>query len=98
MGPIIQDSGLECSAGNPSPQTDLNFDMNYILFHSSGHLVAFRDNDRHVAEESAVISGEHQDLRFDARTLFLHVRPTSSITAALVRMQEVLLRLFELLP
>ena len=98
MSPIMQDSGLESSAGNLSPRKDLEFNMNYILFPSSRHLMAFTNNDRYVAEESAVIPGEHQDLRFDARTLFLHVRPTSGITATLVRMQEVLLHLFELLP
>ena len=98
MGPIIYDSGLESSAGNPSPREDLDFDMNYILFPSSSHSVAFKDNDRDVAEEGAVIPEEHQDLRFDARALFLHVRPTSGIIVVLVRKQEVLFHLFESFP
>ena len=99
MGPIIQNSGMKSPAGNPPPRKDPNVDMKYILFSSSGHLMAFGDNHRKVAEESAVIPREHQDLRFDVRTLFLHVRRKGDkiIVSVLARLQEVLLHLLELL-
>ena len=99
MSPIIQNFGTEPPAGNPWPWKDPHLDMEYILFSSSGHLMAFRHNNRKVAEESAVIPGEHQDLRFDVRTQSLHARQKSStiVVSLLIGKQEVLLHLLELL-
>ena len=99
MSPIIQKLGTEPPAGNPWTRKDPNVDMEYILFSSSGHLMAFRHNNRNVAEESAVIPGEHQDLRFDVRTQSLHARQKSGIivVSLLIGKQEVLLHLLVLL-
>ena len=99
MSPITQNSGTEPPAGNPWPRKDPNVDIEYIPFSSSGHLMAFRYNNRNVAQESAVIPGEHQDLRFDVRTQSLRARQKSGIivVSLLIGKQEVLLHLLELL-